>query len=611
VYETSLSGYAREAAQILAGLHEAEGVSCLREPPEPGDFEGREAIVAVGGGSLLGYAHKWLSGPTVHAAIVVDPSMPAPLALEAYQALAGALAYHGPRGSTSVATLYAGPRHGPRYMLALHAFRGALESPGFTYMVARLPVPPRRVPSGYSVEVYEGVPEGLIGEVVGVYNRAFRVYRDYSGWSVERAREFYSRFGPGELVLAAAFRGGELVGFAEARLYESACGLATAHLALLAVDPGHQGRGLGSALAAAALNRLAEAGAERPRGPWRASTGGSGLNRCSTCRGSAWPSHERGALGALAWSLYCPRCGWEGGGEEYEPFCPRCGGPLEVRGRLPRPRGPVLGEGSTPLVDDGDAVFKLEYLNPTGSFKDRGASLSVWLARRLGYKCVVEDSSGNTGLAVAAYAARLGLRARIHVPAGAARGKVSLLRLLGAEVVAEGDRAAAAERARRDSGECFYVAHSTSPVFLEGVSSIAGELAGAPEPVIVPVSSGTLLLGLRRGLARLGLEKRLVAVQSVAASSLAGRVPVLARVGGGVARLLDALVVGDPPRIEEMAEAVEGVVVAGDGAALEGLRALAGRGFIVEPSSAVRGVGGPRQAQGHAGAHGERPQVRW
>jgi len=197
VYKTSLSGYAREAAQILAGLYEAERVSCLREHPEPGDFEGREAIVAVEAGSLLGYAYKWLTGPAVHAAIVVDPSMPAPLALVAYRALARALAYHGPRGSTSVATLYAGPRHGPRYMFALHAFRGALEFPGFTYMVARLPVPPRQAPSGYRVEVYEGVPEGLVGEVVGVYNRAFRVYRDYSEWTVERARELYSRFGPG------------------------------------------------------------------------------------------------------------------------------------------------------------------------------------------------------------------------------------------------------------------------------------------------------------------------------------------------------------------------------------------------------------------------------
>jgi len=288
-----------------------------------------------------------------------------------------------------------------------------------------------------------------------------------------------------------------------------------------------------------------------------------------------------------SWSLYCPKCGWEGGGEEYEPRCPRCGGPLEVRGSLPRPSQPILGEGSTPLVDLGDAVFKLEYLNPTGSFKDRGASLSVWLASRLGYRCVVEDSSGNTGLAVAAYAARLGLRARVHVPAGAARGKVSLLRLLGAEVVAEGDRGDAAKRALRDSRECFYVAHSTSPVFLEGTSSIAGELVDAPEPIVVPVSSGTLLLGLYRGFARLRLRRRLVAVQSVAAASLAGRVPVLARVGGDSASLLDALVVRDPPRLDEMVEAAEGVVVAGDEAALEGLRALAERGFIVEPSSAV------------------------
>ncbi len=282
-----------------------------------------------------------------------------------------------------------------------------------------------------------------------------------------------------------------------------------------------------------------------------------------------------------SWSLYCPRCGWEGAPEEYHPFCPRCGGPLELRGTLPRPPRPVLGEGSTPLVGRGRASFKLEYLNPTGSFKDRGSSLSVWLAERLGYRCVVEDSSGNTGVSVAAYASALGLRAVIHAPASIARGKLALLRLLGAEVAVHASREEAA-RAAESAGKCFYVAHAYSPIFIEGVSSIGSELEGA-ETILVPVSSGTLLLGLRRRMP----DARIIAVQSPLADSLAGRVPVLARVGGESGRLLDALVLRDPPRLREMAEAADGVVVVGDEAVLPALRRLARLGFIVEPSSAT------------------------
>jgi len=263
VEKTSLSGYAREADLILASLQEAEGVSCVRSPPDPEDFEGREAIAAVSGERLLGYAYKWLSGGVAHAAIVVDPGMPGPLAFEAYRALAGSLRLYGPRAPVGVVVLYAGPRYGPRYWLALNVFSGALEVGGFTYMVSPLPVPGRRVPRGYRVEVYDGAPDHALDGIVGVYNRAFRVYLDYSEWSLESAREFYSEFHPGELALAAAFHGDTLVGFAEARLYESACGIATAHLALLAVDPAHQRKGLGTALAAAALNRLAERGAEQ------------------------------------------------------------------------------------------------------------------------------------------------------------------------------------------------------------------------------------------------------------------------------------------------------------------------------------------------------------
>ncbi len=292
----------------------------------------------------------------------------------------------------------------------------------------------------------------------------------------------------------------------------------------------------------------------------------------------------------MTWRLYCPRCGWESGSGEYEPFCPRCGGPLELRGRLEGPGEPILGEGRTPAVRVGGDVYKLEYLNPTGSFKDRGASLSVWLASRLGYRCVVEDSSGNTGLSVAAYAGRLGLRARIHVPSTIGRGKLRLLRFLGAEVIVHGSREEALMAARREKKECFYVAHATSPVFIEGVSSIGAELAPLLDdrPVIVPASSGTLLLGVYRGVLRAtGRAPRIVAVQSPGAASLSSRVKRVHWIGGGSGVLADALVLRDPPRLEEMAAATSMVVVVGDEAIRESWRRLASTGFIVEPSSAV------------------------
>jgi len=303
----------------------------------------------------------------------------------------------------------------------------------------------------------------------------------------------------------------------------------------------------------------------------------------------------------LTWKLVCRSCGYEHPPEEYTYRCPRCGGPLEVEGQLPKPRGPILGEGGTPLVEVDGTAYKLEYLNPTGSFKDRGSSLSVWLASKLDYECVVEDSSGNTGISVAAYAARLGLRARIHAPEGAGRGKLAIIRRLGAELILHPDRESATRGAIVDAEKCFYVSHLYSPIFLAGMESLAGELAGAARgaSVIVPVSSGSLLVGLHRGFRRLGVDARLIAVQSPRAASLDGRVPVLARMGGGEGRLLDALVVREPPRIRDMVEAASGVVIVGDEAVRDGLSSLYSKGFIVEPSSAVveaarRVVGGPR-----------------
>ncbi|MCE4599846.1 MAG: pyridoxal-phosphate dependent enzyme [Desulfurococcales archaeon] len=292
--------------------------------------------------------------------------------------------------------------------------------------------------------------------------------------------------------------------------------------------------------------------------------------------------------------MVCPRCGFSST-DKYYPFCPRCGSPLELRGELGL-KDNIMGEGNTPLVEvrrHGSPVyFKLEYLNPTGSFKDRGSSISLLLAKELGYRCVVEDSSGNTGLSVAAYSARLGLKAWIVVPAGAAESKKALIKMTGAELLEEPDRGKAASKARALMGECFYVSHATSPVFIEGVSSLGEEIlsdAGPGIPIILPVSSGTLLLGVYRAFRRRGVKPHIIAVQSSEHASLRGKVRLLAEIGGDRSRLADALVYRDPPRLDEMAEAARdgGLVVVGDDAIKRSLMDLYSMGFIVEPSSAV------------------------
>jgi threonine synthase len=86
------------------------------------------------------------------------------------------------------------------------------------------------------------------------------------------------------------------------------------------------------------------------------------------------------------------------------------------------PGGSILsmGEGFTPLESMGwnghRVLLKIDYLFPTGSYKDRGATILISKARELGIKKVVEDSSGNAGSAIAAYCARAGIGCRFMFP---------------------------------------------------------------------------------------------------------------------------------------------------------------------------------------------------
>src|SRR6201992_3716084 len=118
------------------------------------------------------------------------------------------------------------------------------------------------------------------------------------------------------------------------------------------------------------------------------------------------------------------------------------------RERLPfAPEDPVvsLGEGSTPLVlaprlserVGAEVWCKLEGLNPTGSFKDRGMTCAVSAGGREGAESIVCASTGNTAASAAAYAARAGIRCAVIVPEGKiATGKLAQALMHGARGIA-------------------------------------------------------------------------------------------------------------------------------------------------------------------------------
>jgi threonine synthase len=197
----------------------------------------------------------------------------------------------------------------------------------------------------------------------------------------------------------------------------------------------------------------------------------------------------------------------------------------------------TLGEGGTPLLPielDGLALhLKLEFVAPSGSFKDRGAAVMVTALRGLGIDRVVEDSSGNAGASLAAYAAQAGIDCEVCVPASASGPKRAQMAAYGAEVIEiKGKREYAALAAWAAAAHgAYYASHVYSPYFLAGTETLAYEVweqlgHRSPSALIVPTGNGTLFLGIHRGFQRLqqaGLVAelpRLFAVQAKACAPI-------------------------------------------------------------------------------------------
>ena len=154
-------------------------------------------------------------------------------------------------------------------------------------------------------------------------------------------------------------------------------------------------------------------------------------------------------------------------------------------------------EGSTRMYEREGIFFKHEGENPTGSFKDRGMTVAVTQAMRLGSRAVACASTGNTSASLAAYAAQAGLKAIVFVPAGkVSAGKLAQTLAYGAQVLAiRGDFDEAMRLVRDICDEAgIYLVNSINPFRIEGQKTIVWELLQdldweAPDWIVVPAGN--------------------------------------------------------------------------------------------------------------------------
>lgn len=269
-----------------------------------------------------------------------------------------------------------------------------------------------------------------------------------------------------------------------------------------------------------------------------------------------------------------------------------------------------LGEGNTPLVEGRGfgkkLAFKLEFANPTGSFKDRGTAPLAALLKARGVDEAVEDSSGNAGASFAAYAARAGIRARVFVPESASGPKRAQIEAYGAKlmpIAGPRSEAAAAVRKAADVG-AVYASHAYLPFGLPGIATIAYELVEqlgqTPGAVLAPVGHGSLLLGMAKGFEALraaGIIANHPVLVGVQARACAPLWALSTQGAAGLAWVIEGKTLAEgvrvlhPLRGDELMAAVEAsggrFLAVEEEKILPARDALAKAGLFVEPTSAI------------------------
>jgi len=231
--------------------------------------------------------------------------------------------------------------------------------------------------------------------------------------------------------------------------------------------------------------------------------------------------------------LECSKCGERIGADEPRTVCPRDGGSLYVRydlqalrktftreslaGKpasmwryadvLPDADPVTLGEGFTPMLPsrhEPGVFIKDEGINPTGSFKARGLSAAVTMARLYGLKKVAIPSAGNAASALAAYAAAAGIEAHIFMPSDVPQANLVECQSYGAKVTLVdgliGDCARIIGERKQQQG-WFDISTLKEPFRIEGKKTMGYEIAEQlgwtmPDAVFYPTGGGVGLIGM-------------------------------------------------------------------------------------------------------------------
>jgi threonine synthase len=269
----------------------------------------------------------------------------------------------------------------------------------------------------------------------------------------------------------------------------------------------------------------------------------------------------------------------------------------------------TMGEGCTPLIrrmlHGAPALLKCEWFMPTGSFKDRGASVMLSLLRAQGIRAVLEDSSGNGGAAVSAYAAAGGLYATIMAPASTSPAKTVQMRAHGATLeLIPGTRQDTADAAVRRSETIFYASHNWHPFFLHGTKTLAYELwedlgFRAPDNIITPCGAGSNVLGCEIGFSELLHAGEIDAMPRIFAAQPANCAPIAAAFLAGSATPVDTAIlptiaegtaIAQPIRLTEVLGALRqtrgGAVMLSEAEIGAAALDLARIGIYVEPTAA-------------------------
>jgi threonine synthase len=267
-------------------------------------------------------------------------------------------------------------------------------------------------------------------------------------------------------------------------------------------------------------------------------------------------------------------------------------------------------EGFTPLLPgtfSGRPVWlKQDHLFPTGSYKDRGASVLISKTKELGIKTVVEDSSGNAGCAIAAYCAKAGIQCEIFVPGDTSPAKLAQIQLYGASLnKVPGSREDTARAVLHAAGKDYYASHSWNPFFFHGTKTFAFEICEqlgwkAPDAVIVPAGNGTLLLGVYIGFRELrqaGITDHIPKIIGIQSANCA---PLFQAFAAGLKEfsrvekkdtLAEGIAIAEPIRGGQILDAVresKGELIAVSEAEIkESLKQVCRKGFYLEPTSAA------------------------